>query len=445
MQISFHKKNPTEASITIKIEEADYQSRVAKRIKAYSKKASLKGFRPGSVPASLIQQMYGRSILMDEVNKRLREALVQYLKENEMHVLGEPMPILDTMEALDWAHQQDFEFEYTIGMAGEFTCELSKKLQVTEYKITSVAQQTVNDLVAQLRKTHGKLEVVAKSAVHDMIYGELHYPAQDFKVQTKITVEEVTKEGREVFIDLSPKDKITFDVKHVLEEDTKLPGVTDKMHEAMLSLGGQAAFTVEQIHRLSPAALEQAFFDKVLGQAIVKSEQDFRAKLQAKLMQNKQQEAEYRLEKSMQTTLLKGAAIALPDDFLKRWLQEKNNTIPKEQIEAYYQQYAKELQWALLIEKISKEHNLQVTHEEVVEEVQQRFQPALGSSEVPQQLPAQNIAKLTQNFLQQDKGKNYRQVYANVQARKLINFVKDQITIVTQEVSAEEFDSFAFE
>ena len=445
MQISFHKKNPTEASITIKMQKADYQARVAKRIKAYSKKTSLKGFRPGSVPASLIQQMYGRSILMDEVNKLLSEALVQYLQENEVPVLGEPMPVLDKMEALDWAHQQDFEFEYTIGMAGEFTCELSKQLQVTEYKITSVAKQTVHDLVAQLRKTHGKLEVVAKSAAHDVIHGELHYPAQDFKVPTKITVEEVAKEGRAVFIALSPKDKITFDVKHVLQKDTKLPGVTDKMHEAMLSLGGQAVFTVEQIHRLSPAALEQALFDKVLGQAMAQSEQDFREKLQARLMQNKQQEADSHLARSIQTALLKEAAIALPDDFLKRWLQKKSNKVPEEQIEAYYQQYAKELQWALLIEKLTKEHNLQVTREEVVEEVQQRFQAALGSSEVPQQLPAQNIAQLTQNFLEENNGKNYRQMYENVQARKLINFVKDQITIVTQEVSAEEFDKLALE
>ncbi len=443
MQISFHKTNPTEASITIKIEEADYRSRVAKSTKAYSKKASIKGFRPGSVPASLIQQMYGRSILIDEVKKLLNEALLQYLKEKEIRVLGEPMPMIDKIEALDWEHQQDFELEYTIGMAGEFTCHLSKQLKVTGYKITSVAPKTVNDLVEQLRKTHGTIEEVAESTAHDVVHGELHYPAQAFKVQTKIHVEEVAKKAQTLFLALSPEAKITFDVKHVLKEDTKLPGVTSKMHETMLRLGGQAEFTVEQIHRLTPAALEQAFFDKVLGQGMASSEQDFREKMQAKLIQNKQQEAECRLDKTIQTTLLQEAAIALPDNLLKRWLQKSNKTASKEQIEAYYQQYATELQWGLLIERLSKAYNLQVTHEEVVAEVQQRFQAALSNRKVSQQLPAQNIAQLTQNFLEENNGQNYRQMYDNLQVRKLLNFVKDQITITTQEVSAEKFNKLA--
>ena len=441
MQILFHKKNPTEASITIKIEAADYQSHVAKSTKAYSKKASIKGFRPGSVPVSLIRQMYGRSILIDEVQKLLNEALVQYLKEKELRILGEPMPMIDKIEALDWEHQQDFEFEYTIGMAGEFTCHLAKQLKVTGYKITSVAPKTVNDLVEQLRKTHGTIEEVAESTVHDVVHGALHYPAQAFKVQTKIVVEEVAPKAQALFLALSPEDKITFDVKHLLKEDTKLPGVTSKMHETMLRLGGQAEFTVEKIDRLTPAALAPAFFDKVLDQeGIASSEQDFRAKLQAKLIQSKQQEADYRLDKAIQTTLLQEAAIALPDNLLKRWLQKSNHTASKEPIDTYYQRYAQELQWTLLIEKLSQEHNLQVTHEEVVAAVEQRFQAILSHNKEVPQLSAPDIAQLAQIFLKEKNRHNYRQMYNELQVNKVLNLVKDQITITTQEVSVEQFD-----
>jgi trigger factor len=445
LEISFHQKNATEASLTLKIGEPDYQARVASRIKEYSKKANVKGFRPGNVPSTLIQQMYGRSILMEEVNTLLSESLVRYLKENEIHALAEPMPVLEKVEAIDWEHQRDFELEYIIGMAGPFSCKLSKEIEVTAYKISHVAAQTVDDLVEQLRQTYGRVEVVAKSAANDVIHGELRYPAQDFKLQTKIAVgEEVAEKVRKIFTNLSPKEKITFDTKEVLEEAISLPGVTESMYSTMLRSGGAAEFTVAQVQRLSPAVLAQEFFDKVLGEGVARSEQEFRKELQTRLLQKKQEEANFRLEASIQAILLKEAAIALPDDFLKSWLQEKNNTVPREQIETYYQQYAKEVQWDLLVAALSKEHHLQVTQEEVVNEVHHRLQASLGSNETAQQSD-KNTAQLVQNFLQQNNGKNYRKVHESVHVRKLINFIKDQITILTQEVSVEAFDKLVWE
>jgi trigger factor len=445
VKISFHRSNTTEASIIIKIEETDYQARVAKRIKEYSKKTSIKGFRPGNVPGALIQQIYGRSVLMEEVNAMFTESLAHYLKENEIHALGEPIPVPEKMKAIDWEHQRDFELEYTIGMAGAFSCELSKDIEVTAYKIGHVAEQTVNDLVEQLRKTYAKVEVVTKSATGDVIHGELRYPAQNFKIQTEIAVGEVAEKVRKIFTDLSPKDEITFDIQQVFGEVAKLPGVTEKMYAAMLRLGGPATLKVEQIRRLSPAVVEQEFFDKVLIQEVASSEQDFKKKLRARILQKKQEEADFLLEQSIQATLLKKIVIALPDDFLKGWLQEKNNTVPKEQIEMYYQQYAKELQWHLLVAALSKEHGLQVTYKEVVDEVQHRLQATFDGGEVVQQLLENNREQLIQNFLQKNNGENYIKVNESVHERKLINFIKDQIKIVTKEVSVEEFDNLASE
>ena len=445
MQISFYKKNPTEASITIKVEEGDYQDRVAKKLKNYSKKANIKGFRPGNVPTSIVQQMYGRSILVEEVNTLLSESLTKYLREHEITALGTPMPVLDKLEALDWENQRDFEFEYTIGVAGEFACELSKKIKVTEYQILSLPQQTIDDSVEQLCKTYGNIEVVQESTAQDVIHGVLHYPAQDFKEQTKIALEELTEKVQQTFIGLSPGAQVTFDAKELLKACKELPGVTEEEYEAMLSTGGKAEFTVEQIHRTLPAPLDQAFFDLVLGPGGAKSEQDFRVKLQERLLQRKQQEAQHHLEKTIQAALLKKAAIALPDDFLKRWLLERNDTVPETQIEASYQHYAQQLRWSLLVAKLAQEHDLQVEHEEVVVEVQQRFQDILGSSAASPQLQEENIAQLAQRFLEKDNGQNYQQIAESVQMRKLIDFVKGQITVTIQEVSVEEFDNLALE
>jgi trigger factor len=445
VQISFHKKNPTEASIIIKIEKADYQVRVASKVEEYRKKATIKGFRPGSVPGTLIQQMYGRAILVEEVNTLLAESLMQYLKDNKIHALGEPMPVSEKIETIDWEHQHDFELEYIVGMPGTFACEFSKKVKVTAYKISHIAAKTVDNLVEQLYKAYGQAEAVSKSTANDVIHGELRYPAQNFKTQTQIVVGEVAGKEHSVFADLSPGDAITFEVKQVFEEAMQLPGVTRAMYATMLELGGQVEFTVEKIHRYTPAVLEQYFFDKVLGPEVARSEEEFRKELKDRLLRSKQKEADLFFEQSMQAILLQKADIALPDDFLRRWLHEKNNTVPKEQIAMYYPQYAKELQWSLLMAALSQKHNLQVTHEEVVGEVRDQLHTTVDSSEVAQQLLEKNMAQLIQKFLQENNGENYRKVYEQVHVHKCINFIQDQITILAQEVSVEEFDKLASE
>jgi trigger factor len=445
VQISFHKKNPIEASIIIKIEKADYQARVASKVEEYRKKATIKGFRPGSVPGTLIQQMYGRAILVEEVNTLLAESLEQYLKDNKIHALGEPMPVSEKNESIDWEHQHDFELEYIVGMPGTFACEFSKQVEVTAYKISHLAAKTVDNLVEQLCRTYGQAETVSKSATNDVIHGELRYPAQNFKTQTQIVVGEVMGKDHNVFADLSPRDAITFEVKQIFEEGMKLPGITKAMYETMRELGGLVEFTVEKIHRYTSAVLEQGFFDKVLGPEVARSEQEFRKELNDRLLRRKQQEADLFFEQSMQTILLQEADIALPDDFLRNWLQEKNSTVPKEQIAMYYPQYAKELQWSLLMAALSQKHNLQVTHEEVVGEVRDQLHATVDSSEVTQQLSEKNMAQLIQKFLQENNGEHYRKVYEKVHAHKCINFIKNQITILVQEISVEEFDKLASE
>lgn len=440
MQISFRRNNTTEASITIRIEETDYQARVSRRIKEHSKKANIKGFRPGSVPGAVIQQRYGRSILIEEVNALLAESLAQYLKEHEIHALGEPMPVLEQLEAIDWEHQRDFELAYAIGMAGPFSCDLSKDLKVTAHRLTRVAEQTVDNLVEQLRKAHGETAVVGKSAADDVIHGVLHYPKQDFTVKTTIPIGELAEKARKIFVSLSPQDDVSFDVKQVFKKPVKLPAVTEEMYATMLKRGGSATFTVEKIYRRLPAAITQALFDKVLGQKVACNEQDFRTKLKARLLQHKQQEADFRLEQSIQAALSSKAAIALPDNFMKAWLQERNK-IPKEQIETYYVQYAKALRWRLLVEALSRKHGLEATDEEVVAEVRDRLQATLSYDKVAQPPSKEHIEMMVQNFLKEHDGAHYRKVYDSVHMRKVINFIKDHITIVVQEASVEAFDA----
>ncbi len=439
MQILFHKNSATEASITIQMEASDYRDRVSKRVKEHSEKAKIKGFRSGSVPEAVIQKMYGRSILMDEVNSLFAESLAQYLKEYEIQILGAPIPVLEKIEVIDWEHQRDFELEYLVGIVPPFTCELSKDIRVTAHKISHVTEQMVDALVAQLRQVHGKVELVDKSTDVDVIYGELHYPTQDFRVRTRVTIEKLPDEARKMFTNLHPKDKVSLDVKQALPEIVKLPGVPEKVSEAMLKLGGTVTFAVERIHRLSLAAVDQGLFDKILNQGVANSTQDFREKLKIRLLKHKQQEADAYLNQSIQTTLLKRAAIVLPEDFIKYWLQGENE-VTEAQVAMYDAQYAKQLRWLLLVRELGKTHNIQVTHEEVVDEIRHYIQVSFEGDATAQQLSEVDVLQMIQDFTQKDNGEHYNKMYDSVYMHKVLNFIKGEIAITTQEINSEEFD-----
>lgn len=433
MNIALHKKSPIEATITIQVNEADYQPHVEKKIREHSKKAYIKGFRPGRIPPSLIKQMYGRTILIETINTCLARSLHEYIQEHNIPTLGEPLPELDSAKDIDWASQCAFEFKYNIGLVEEFNATLSKQLVVTAYKIDRISDKTITNIIKDLREYHGEMRRVTKSEVGDVLYGELSLPQGRFRVKTQFPTKSMKEEEQKIFTGLHVQDKITVDIKALLQQGIQPVGLTDQVIEEMLQLGSQFEFTVEQVQRNIPAELNQQFFEAILGEDAPKSIAAFQEGLRAHVILGKEKEADLFLERSIQKVLLKSIKITLPDDFLKRWLQTKHTAVSQGEIEECYQQYAPALQWQLIANKLSKEHGLQVTHEEVMDEAKQRLQALY-------QAPAAELDQLAQNFLRGDKGNNYRRTYEKLSAKKLMNLIRDKITIVTQAISFEEFD-----
>lgn len=438
MNITLHKKSPVEATITIQVNEADYQPHVEKKIREHSKKAYIKGFRPGRIPPSLIKRMYGRTILIETINTYLAKSLQTYLQEHNIPTLGAPLPEPGSAEDIDWANQRAFEFKYNIGLVEEFNATLSKQLVVTAYKIDRISDKTITDIIKDLREEHGEVRKVTKSEVGDVLYGKLSLPQGGFRVKTQFSTKSMEEEEQKIFTGLHVQDKITVDIKALLQQGIQPVGLTDEVIEEMLQLGNQFEFTIEQIQRSIPAELNQQFFKDILGEDTPKSIAAFQEQLRVYVMLSKQKEADLFLERSIQKALLKSIKINLPGDFLKRWLQKKHAAASREEVEECYQRYAPDLQWQIIAAKLSKEHDLQVTHKEVIDEAKQHLQ-ALG------QAPAEELDQLVQNFLRGDKGNNYRRAYEELSAKKLMNLIKDKITIVTHEISSEEFDKLTLD
>ncbi len=443
MNISLNTKSPTEASISIQLQKADYASRIEEKLKTYSRQANIKGFRPGKVPHGLIKKMYGKPILIQETNALAIEALQNYIKEHALLLLGEPLPKRDKAQAVDWDNQTTFDFEYTIGLEENFVCKNLANIQVTNYHIDHVEDEAVDALVASLRKAYGTVKPVEESADKDLLFGTLTHLEKNFTIKQRgLYVDQVVAKERKQFIGIKPHTTIIFDIQKILAQAKDIAHFIDQPVEALSKFQGRFTFTVEKIQRMTHAAMDQDFFKFFFNKDTVQSEQTLREKLREKIKQRQQSEATVLLHKNIKEGLMKHIKINLPDDFLKKWLQKKNLAASQENIEKYYVSYAEILRWQLIVKKIAKDHDLKVSEEEILKAAKPRFSNTLRDPALLN-APEEKQKQLLYKFLHEHDSANYKAIYEDIMADKVITWVKQHITMHTQKLSAQAFEKLA--
>jgi len=197
MDISLDRQKSNEALIKIKLKEGDYQPHVTQKIKEYSKTAQIKGFRPGKVPFGLIKKMYGKSIMVEEINRMLSSSLSDYIKEQDLKILGDPLPNLEKSKDIDWDHQKDFEFEYNIGLVDDFKYDLEKQ-KITEFKI-KVDKKMIDEELETIRKNYGDRVTVDEAEVDDILQGTLSEPSMEIEREIALPLSQVAKKAQTIY------------------------------------------------------------------------------------------------------------------------------------------------------------------------------------------------------------------------------------------------------
>lgn len=437
MDITLDKKNSTEASIKITLKEADYQPKVEEKVKEYSKKANIKGFRPGKVPPTLVRKMYGKSILVDEINHMLSHSITDYIKENKLQILGEPLPDQNESKNIDWENQKEFEFEYNIGLVDEFDYDLTK-VKVIRYKI-EMDDKSLAETIDNLKQQYGKMTNPEVSQEGDYLYGELQQADGEFTATFSLPLNEVEEKERKNFIGRKKEDRIAFDIREAFKDDETIAHVTGKEKDEIAGLEGKFEFTVLNVNRQEAADLNQEFFDKIFGKDTVTSEEEFKSKVKETISENYDRETDAYLNKSIQDIFIESTEIQLPDEFLKRWLLLSNEgKISMEDIEKEYDAYANETKWNLLQNKIAEDNEVKVENTDVVERTKSLIRQQLASSGMGSQLE-DNMDAFADNYLKSENGQNYMKIFNQVKTEKLLDFIKEKITIDTKEVNVEEF------
>ena len=449
MKITFENVDKVSALLTVNIEKSDYEDKVKKALKDFSHKASLPGFRPGKVPASLIQKRFGTELKAEEINKLLSEEVNKYIRENKVNMLAEPLPNEEKTPAMDFETQDAFTFAFDIALAPEFDAKLTKKDKLTYYDIK--VDDALVDQQVQSYCNRGGQHVKAESyEPRDMVKGTLtQLNTKNNTLEGGITVEdavmlpEYMKNDKEKakFEGAKVGDVITFNPAKAYDSATELASLLHISKEEAEGMKSNFNFQISEISRFEPAKLSQELFDQMLGKDVVKSEAEFRQFIANDIKRNFSSEAEYQFMQDVRSYVLgRIGEVEFPEAILKRFMKLRNADKGEEYVEENFKQSLPELLWHLAKEQLCDQLEVKVEHEDVLETAKAftRLQFAqYGMINLPEESITNYAAEMLKNE-QQAQGLVERTV-----ENKLAAKVKETVTLKTKEVTMEEFRKLA--
>ncbi len=438
MDITLDKKSTTDGLIKIKLSPSDYQPKVEEKIKDYARKANIKGFRQGKVPHGVIKKMFGKSIIVEEVNHLLSHSVSDYIKDNKLRILGEPLPNHDKANQIDWDVQKDFEFEFQIGMVDDFKYELSPKVKLKKYPI-EVDKKVIEDTLSDLKKRFGDISHPELSEAGDNLHGQVAEEGAEKTVGAHLEIGKLNKKVQKDFIGKKKDDKVSMDLRSVFATDEEISNFLGISAEEAKSKKGIYSFTITSISRVVPATLNQELFDKVFGKEAVKSEEEFIEKIKKTIQDNYDRETTHLLDHEIQHYFVDHTKINMPDEFLKVWLKNTGGEkITDDILEKEFSQYKESLKWDLIKNKIAEDLKINVAAEEVKAKAKEMIMEQFGGQAFAAQL-GDKLDGIADNYLSDQQGKNFMKLYDQLRHEKILKAIKETATITENPTTLEEF------
>lgn len=438
MDITLDKKSSTEALIKITLKETDYQPTVEEKVKEYARKASIKGFRPGKVPAGLIRKMYGKSILVEEVNRLLSESVNSYIKDNKLNLIGEPLPNLEKAEQVNWETQKEFEFDYEVGLVDEFNYDLSEKVKLTNYLI-DLDKKTLDETLDNIKEQFGKQVNPETAEEGDDFMGTLTAADGDLTNEGVIKFDYLSKSGQKKLLAAKPEKEVKLNIEKDFTDAHAVSHALNISEDEAKELKGTYLFNLDKINHMEPADLNQELFDSVFGKDAVKDEKEFIAKVKETVEGNYNRETGFFLNRNIQEELVKKTKIEIPEEFLKHWLLRTNEgKLTEEDIDREIGEYIESMKWDLIKNKIAEDNEINVEHEDVVDRAKLMILEQLGGPGAAEQLK-DHMDAFADNYLKAENGQNYMRLYQELRDDKIFELAREKTTIKDKKISVDEF------
>ncbi|KQC01630.1 trigger factor [Pedobacter sp. Hv1] len=444
MNITQEKIDDLNAVVKVTIAPEDYSPRVDKALKEQAKKANLPGFRKGMVPVAHMKRMYGKSILVEEINNMLSEALSKHLADNKVEVLGQPLPVMDDTKEFKWDNTDEFEFTYELGLAPKVDVEVTSKDKFVQYNVKA-DDETLAARIKNIRKSYGKMTNPEVSAEGDVLYAELAQLSPDGSVfegginsTGSIRLDLVTdKKVLKSLVGVKKDDVLELDIQKAFDNnEAVIAKLLNIGEEDAKELKSKFQVTVKNVNRLEESDLNQEFFDKIFGADVVSDEAGFKAKITEEVESMFKQDADRKLQNDIYTKLTEQTKMQLPDEFLRRWLKATNEKLTDEELEQGYADFAKNLKWTLIENKIITDNEIKIDYKDVFETAKQRLDAQFRMYS-PQPMPEDQLAQYTANFLQEKENAN--RIFDEVKALKVFEHIQSVATLDQKDIDYNKF------
>ena len=447
MNVSLQNIDKVSALLTVKLEKADYQEKVDKSLKSLRQKAQVPGFRPGMVPMSLVKKMYGKSVIAEEVNKALSEAVYKYIQDNNVSILGEPLPNEDKQPEIDFDTMEEFEFLFDIALAPEFKAEVDAKDKV-DYYLIDVTEDMVNNQVKAYTQRNGKYEKVDVYEDKDMLKGLLAELDENgntkeggIQVEGAVMMPSYMKndEQKAIFANAKVNDVLVFNPHTACEGNAaELSSLLKIDKEEAAEMKSNFSYQVEEVTRFVEGELTQEIFDQGCGKDVVNTVEEFRAKIKEVIANQFVADSDYKFLIDVRKMLMeKVGKLEFPDALLKRIMRMNNQDKDEKFVDDNYDKSIEELTWHLIKEQLVKANNIKVEQEDVVNMAKEATRAQFaqyGMMSVPEDL-LENYAK---EMLK--KKESVEGLVNRVVETKLASALKSQVKLNNKTISAEEFN-----
>ena len=431
MKIEQNRVDELNLELTLSVGKEDYSENKKKRINEYRKKAEIRGFRKGMVPMSLVEKMYGQTALVDAVNDVIAEGLNNYIKENNLRVLGEPLPSEEHISN-EWNDGNDFTFKFDLALNPELSFELSSSDEVPYYTIT-VTEAAKKDLKETILKQYGSLEEGKKAKADDFII--VDFEQGDLKVEgTYVAIRSIAEAAKAQFVGVKAGDVLDVNVNEAFENETDRAAMLKVSKDELASFEPVFKMTVKNVKTFVNAPLTEETFEKAFG---VKTEAEFDAKIEERIRAEYAQEADFRLTKDAKAFLLEKANVTVAEKFLKRWIYVINEgKFTMEDIEKEWALFIADYKWQMVRSYLMNKFEVKVEEADLLASAKgfAAYQFAMyGMNNVPEE----QLESFAKNILSQEE--QGRRILDQVETEKTIAAVREVVTLKKKKISVEKF------
>ena len=366
----FHNVDPQNNGVlTVEIEQKDFAGKVHKALLDYQKRANIPGFRIGMAPMGMIKKQYEGPVRTDEVNKILQDGLFKYLETEKLEILGQPLPIANTVDFSD----PKFQVQFEIGISPKFDLPINHKIKLPYHKI-KMENSTIDEEILNLRNRYGKMTEVNEVGQEDILFGDFietdkrGNPLENgIKKEGKIGIKSISdKRTRKSALSLKIGETIALSASKSFVEDFDFFQVLGFDEDEKGSTLGFFELRLKTIYHIEPALVGKEFFDKVFGEGSINSEEEFRDKIKEDIQGLYDRDADIHFFNTVTEHLMK-IKMNLPVDFMKKWISKQGENSPSiSEINEQWEQTEKAMRWQLIENKLQRDHNIQVKKEDLL-------------------------------------------------------------------------------